>query len=79
MLSLISVSFHFIQVKFNSVVHVTGIALQGRSAKVYQVVQYVTSYKFLYSKDCLDFTTFTDTDGLEMVNIKMWVGIVCFF
>ncbi|XP_052788530.1 lactadherin-like [Mya arenaria] len=53
----------FIQVEFNRMVHVTGIALQGRPSNP----QYVTSYKFQYSQNCDNFTTFLSTDGTEMV------------
>ncbi|XP_052790234.1 inactive carboxypeptidase-like protein X2 [Mya arenaria] len=52
----------FIQVEFSSLVEATGIALQGRQFSVH----HITSYKFLYSLDCVTFITYPNTNGTDM-------------
>ncbi|XP_052790143.1 inactive carboxypeptidase-like protein X2 [Mya arenaria] len=64
----------YIQVQFNDVSHVTGVAIQGRPINtdpafphVGCCLQYVTSYKVLYSSDCVNFITVKDNNGVDMV------------
>ncbi|XP_052818316.1 adipocyte enhancer-binding protein 1-like [Mya arenaria] len=49
----------YIQVQFNCLNQVSGVALQGKVLND----QYVTSYRVLYSCDCVNFHTVTDTYG----------------
>ncbi|XP_052813993.1 inactive carboxypeptidase-like protein X2 [Mya arenaria] len=53
----------YIQVQFNGLNNVVGVALQGR----HDYDQFVTAYKVFYSGDCVDFSTILDTNGNDMV------------
>jgi len=53
------------QVDFETIRYVTAIATQGRSDKV---AQYVTAYRLLYSVNCVDYTVYNETSGVDKVH-----------
>ncbi|WAR12793.1 HMCT-like protein [Mya arenaria] len=55
----------YIQVQFNCLNHVLGVALQGKPP----LNQYVTAYKVLFSYDCVNFRTIMDTNGYDKVSV----------
>ncbi|XP_052813987.1 neuropilin-1-like [Mya arenaria] len=64
-------------VQFNGLTNVVGVALQGRPINTDHAIhgldccyQYVTTYKVVYSSDCVHFLTIVDTNG----NAKIFDG-----
>ncbi|XP_052814668.1 lactadherin-like [Mya arenaria] len=54
----------YIQVQFNCLNYVVGVALQGRPGGG---LQFVTTFKVLYSRDCVNFLTIKDTNGTDVI------------
>ena len=54
------------KVEFETIRYVTAIATQGRSDKA---AQYVTAYRLLYSVNCVDFTVYNETSGVDKVHL----------
>ena len=54
------------KVDFTTLRVVTAIATKGRYPSP---IQYVTGYRLLYSANCVDFTVYKTTGGIEKVHI----------
>ena len=59
----------FIKVDFTTIRVVTEIATQGRTAGYTVNDQYVTTFRLLYSENCVNFTVYKDTVGNEKVHL----------
>ncbi|XP_052788841.1 inactive carboxypeptidase-like protein X2 [Mya arenaria] len=64
----------YIQVQFNGLSHVMGVAIQGRPVNTDPSFEYlgccsqrVTSYKLIYSYDCAYFLTIKDCNGSDRI------------
>jgi len=75
---LVSILFIIkLQVQFNKVYPISGIATQGRSLTGGQVTeQYVTRYKLRYSFDCTTFFTYRAPDGSLVYDMSHYY-VVC--
>ncbi|XP_052235807.1 uncharacterized protein LOC127847743 isoform X2 [Dreissena polymorpha] len=65
----------YIQVNFSAPKIITGIETRGRPiSQNLQIPQWVTQYRFMYSRDCETFNTYTHTNGSDMpcavLNVK---------
>ena len=64
-----------IQVDFESVRLIQAVATQSRSYDRFNLFQWVTQYRFLYSIDCVTFIPYTTADGTDKV---IWKSLLYF-